>query len=105
MSRDHAMKVLVTGSSGLIGSALIESLSAPGHAVVRLLRKNFAEGSLFWEIGRAPVCPPVTTRGRAGRGTGAAGRSGSARSEARAANGHEGGRGRRKNGAEGARGW
>ncbi len=43
------MKVLVTGSSGLIGSALLESLFANGHEVVRLLRKNLAEGSPFWD--------------------------------------------------------
>jgi uncharacterized protein (TIGR01777 family) len=42
------MKVLVTGSSGLIGSALIESLSANGHEAIRLLRKESAEGLPFW---------------------------------------------------------
>ena len=42
------MKVLVTGSSGLIGSALIESLTANVREVIRLLRKESAEGLLFW---------------------------------------------------------
>jgi uncharacterized protein (TIGR01777 family) len=43
------MKVLVTGSSGLIGSALIESLTANGHEAIRLLRTAFAEGLPFWD--------------------------------------------------------
>ena len=43
------MRVLITGSSGLIGSALIESLAANGHEVIRLLRKNFAEDSPVWD--------------------------------------------------------
>src|SRR5262249_51244670 len=34
----NAMRMLVTGSSGLIGSALIDSLTAGGHSVVRLVR-------------------------------------------------------------------
>jgi uncharacterized protein (TIGR01777 family) len=34
------MKVAVTGSSGLIGSALTESLRADGHEVVRLVRRS-----------------------------------------------------------------
>jgi hypothetical protein len=33
------MKVVVTGSSGLIGSALVESLRGDGHEVVRLVRR------------------------------------------------------------------
>lgn len=43
------MKVLLTGSSGLIGSALIESLGANGHQAIRLLRNNVAEGSPSWD--------------------------------------------------------
>ena len=40
------MKILVTGSSGLIGSALVPALGAGGHAVVRLTRsaKKQADG-------------------------------------------------------------
>ena len=33
------MKVAVTGSSGLIGTALTASLRADGHQVVRLVRR------------------------------------------------------------------
>lgn len=43
------MKVLITGSSGLIGSALIESLAADGHEVIRLPRKSSGEDSLGWD--------------------------------------------------------
>jgi len=43
------MKVLVTGSSGLIGSALIESLTANGHEAIRLLRTECAEGLPYWK--------------------------------------------------------
>ncbi|MDL1876253.1 NAD-dependent epimerase/dehydratase family protein, partial [Cytophagia bacterium CHB2] len=32
------MKILITGSTGLIGSALIQALRAEGHHLVRLIR-------------------------------------------------------------------
>src|SRR5690606_38537385 len=35
-----SMRVTVTGSSGLIGSALVQSLRADGHDVVRLIRRE-----------------------------------------------------------------
>ena len=34
------MKVAITGSSGLIGSALVGSLRLDGYEVVRLVRRN-----------------------------------------------------------------
>lgn len=43
------MKILITGSSGLVGSALIESLAANGHSVIRLLRKNVGQDSPVWD--------------------------------------------------------
>lgn len=39
------MKILVSGSSGLLGSALVPVLQRDGHAVVRLLRSRPAPGS------------------------------------------------------------
>jgi len=45
------MKVLVSGSSGLIGSALIPSLTAGGHSVVPLVRSTIVRrsGSVRWD--------------------------------------------------------
>lgn len=49
VSQDNTMKVLVTGSSGLIGSALIESLRSNDHEAIRLQRNDPAEGSPSWD--------------------------------------------------------
>jgi uncharacterized protein len=38
------MRILITGSSGLIGSALIPLLTRQGHQVVRLVRRTVAPG-------------------------------------------------------------
>lgn len=43
------MNVLVTGSTGLIGSALVSSLAAGGHRVTRLVRSQAGEGSVRWD--------------------------------------------------------
>jgi uncharacterized protein len=46
------MKILVTGSTGLVGSALIPVLESKGHQIVRLVRsapKN-KEAEIFWDI-------------------------------------------------------
>jgi uncharacterized protein (TIGR01777 family) len=45
------MHILVTGSTGLIGSALIPSLTADGHEVTRLLRSQPKPGekAISWE--------------------------------------------------------
>ena len=43
------MKILITGSSGLIGSALAKSLTSNGHDVIRLLRHSFANDSPVWD--------------------------------------------------------
>lgn len=44
------MKILVTGSSGLVGSALVPFLTAGGHSVTRLVRskRGVWEGGAFW---------------------------------------------------------
>ncbi len=39
------MRVLISGSSGLIGTALVRSLESSGHGVTRLVRPNSAGGS------------------------------------------------------------
>jgi uncharacterized protein (TIGR01777 family) len=52
-----AMKVVVTGSSGVVGSALCSSLVASGHSVVRLVRRPPTSSSeVRWhpELGGAP---------------------------------------------------
>jgi len=45
------MKILLTGSSGLIGRALIPHLTKGGHQVVRLVRARPAPGeaAIFWD--------------------------------------------------------
>jgi uncharacterized protein (TIGR01777 family) len=45
------MNILVTGASGLIGSALVSSLTAIGHGVTRLVRAQttFAEPAARWD--------------------------------------------------------
>jgi uncharacterized protein (TIGR01777 family) len=44
------MKVLVTGASGLIGSALSKFLTADGHSVIRLQRRDFEPESPVWDL-------------------------------------------------------
>ena len=43
------MKILVTGSSGLIGTALCRRLERDGHEVVRLVRRQTARGEVRWD--------------------------------------------------------
>jgi uncharacterized protein (TIGR01777 family) len=43
------MKVLVTGSSGLIGSAVVENLIAGGHSVIRLVRRAPGQNEIHWD--------------------------------------------------------
>lgn len=45
------MKILVTGSSGLLGTAAVEHLTASGHFVVRLVRRNPdpGRGDVLWD--------------------------------------------------------
>ena len=44
------MKILVTGSTGLVGSALLPSLEAKGHQVIRLVRSAPRDGAteIYW---------------------------------------------------------
>ena len=41
------MKILITGSSGLVGSALVTHLRAAGHDVVRLVRRPSGQADAF----------------------------------------------------------
>lgn len=45
------MKILVTGSRGLVGSALVTQLTSAGHFVVRLVRDvpDRDRGDIFWD--------------------------------------------------------
>jgi hypothetical protein len=46
----ESARVVVTGSSGLVGRALVSSLEAAGHAVTRLVRRSPAsEGEVRWD--------------------------------------------------------
>ena len=44
------MRILITGASGLVGSALCERLSAQGHSISRLVRHqaNASRGEAYW---------------------------------------------------------
>ena len=43
------MHVLVTGATGLVGSALIPFLTTEGHRVTRLVRSQAGEGTVRWD--------------------------------------------------------
>src|SRR3954452_3217551 len=52
------MRVVVTGSSGLIGSALVRHLRGDGHDVVRLVRHApAADDERQWDPGSGTVAP------------------------------------------------
>ncbi len=44
------MRIAITGSSGLIGSALVTSLEADGHTAVRVVRSDAGAGTVRWDI-------------------------------------------------------
>jgi len=56
-SRDHGtVKIVVTGASGLIGTALVTRLHAAGHDVVRLVRRHPRSGDeVEWDPERGTV--------------------------------------------------
>ena len=52
------MKIAVTGSSGLIGSALVKRLTKQGHQVIRLVRRSpIAEDEIRWTPDGSPLPP------------------------------------------------
>jgi uncharacterized protein (TIGR01777 family) len=56
------MKVAITGSSGLIGTALTASLQADGHQVVRLVRRPpTGDDEIRWDPRAADAGNPVLT--------------------------------------------
>jgi len=56
------VRVLVTGSHGLIGSALVAALRDAGHGVTRLVRADPGPGDVFWD----PAAGAVDTGGLEG---------------------------------------
>jgi uncharacterized protein len=64
--RTHPMKILVTGSHGLIGSALIPFLTTGGHSVTRLVRRETArpcaESTVRWD----PILGTIDQQGLEG---------------------------------------
>ena len=55
------MKIVVSGAGGLIGSALVPSLEAAGHEVVRLVRVStrIAPGEAVWDPAAGTLDPAV----------------------------------------------
>lgn len=49
------MRILVTGSTGLVGSALIPALEAEGHEVVRLVRSQPVAGEVHWDPAQGSI--------------------------------------------------
>jgi uncharacterized protein len=56
------VKVAVTGSSGLIGSALLPALAAAGHSTVRVVRSRAVPGDVGWD----PTTSSIDAAGLAG---------------------------------------
>lgn len=52
------MKILISGSTGLIGSALVSYLSQNGHDVVRLLRTDDSESNTYWHPEKGEINLP-----------------------------------------------
>jgi uncharacterized protein (TIGR01777 family) len=46
------MKLLVSGASGLIGSAFVAVASAAGHQIRRLARQQIKDNSIYWDPAR-----------------------------------------------------
>ena len=43
------MKVLVTGASGMVGSTLTQQMTADGHEVVPVVRRDARSGEVQWK--------------------------------------------------------
>ncbi len=57
MGEAQTMKIAVTGSTGLVGSTLVPSLSAAGHEVRRVVRARPGRGStnVYWDPDAAEI--------------------------------------------------
>lgn len=49
------MKIAITGSSGLIGSALIKAITARGDTPVRIVRSSPGANDILWDIGAGTI--------------------------------------------------
>lgn len=49
------MRIAITGSNGLIGSALVTSLETDGHTAIRVVRAGGAAGDVRWDIGAGSI--------------------------------------------------
>ena len=57
------MKIVISGASGLIGSALVPALRAEGHDVIRLVRREAAAGD---EVSWSPAAVDIDASGLQG---------------------------------------
>ena len=53
------MRVVVSGSSGLVGQALVAALRSRGDEVTALVRRPAAAGEARWDPGRGALDPTV----------------------------------------------
>lgn len=51
------MNIVISGASGLIGTALTTQLTAKGHRVTRLVRREARAGEVFWDPARGILDP------------------------------------------------
>ena len=54
-SGGQPMKIAITGSTGLVGSALVPFLNAGGHHVTRIVRTSTTEGDAVWNPGTGQI--------------------------------------------------
>ena len=43
------MNILITGSTGMVGSALSSKLKTAGHSITRLVRSNPSGSDIIWD--------------------------------------------------------
>lgn len=54
-SRGQPMKIAITGSTGLVGSALVPFLTTGGHHVTRIVRTSTTEADAVWNPGTGQI--------------------------------------------------